>query len=337
MTSAPVPRPLIFDTDGGVDDCAALWWALTDPGVDLIAVTTTGGAVSAQLAAISVLKVLAAAGRLDVPVAIGDPGTFGPTPALLPVAFIHGSDGQGNAGHPLPADAETITEPAVDLLRRLVDARPGEISVVATAPLTNLARVLAADPGWAERVGELVVMGGSVAAGGNAQPAAEANIAGDPSAAALVVGARWRRPPLMVGLDATHRATLGPAEFELLAQRRTPAAAFLDVPLQFYREFGSTFTRPGCPCHDLLALMAWSDPSVLTDVPELPLAVVVTEGPAWGATVADRRAPVFAPIAGSQQPSPPGFTPWRIALDVDADRFRLQFRRLCGSQRQCNV
>ena len=65
--------------------------------------------------------------------------------------------------------------------------------------------------------------------------------------------------------------------------------------------------------------------------------MIVTEGPAWGATVADRRAPVFAPIAGSQQPSPPGFTPWRIALDVDADRFRDQFRRLCGSQRRCNV
>jgi purine nucleosidase len=325
VTSTPGPRPLILDTDGGVDDCAALWWALIDPGIDLIAVTTTGGAVSEQLAAASVLKVLAAAGRLDIPVAVGDPGTFGPTPALQPVDFIHGRDGQGNADHPV-AVRKAVDEPAVALLRRLIDARPGEIAVVATAPLTNLARVLTADPGWAGRVGELVVMGGSVAAGGNAQPAAEANFAGDPSAAALVVAAQWRCPPLLVGLDATYQATFTEAEFELLAQRQTPAAAFLDVPLQFYRRFGSTFTRPDCPCHDLFALMAWADPSLLIEAPELPLAVISTEGPAWGASIADRRAPVFARIAGSRQPTPPGFSPWRIALAVDVDRFRAQVR-----------
>jgi purine nucleosidase len=323
-------RPLIFDTDGGVDDCAALWWAVTDPGVDLLAVTTTSGAVSETLAADSALKVLAAAGRLDVPVAVGQPGRFGPGPELEPVPFIHGLDGQGNAGHPLPETAGPVPEPAVDLLRRLVDGRPGEIAVVATAPLTNLARVLAADPGWAGRVADLTVMGGSVASGGNAQPAAEANFAGDPSAAALVVQAGWRRPPLLIGLDATHRATLTEAEFALLARRLTPAAAFLDVPLQFYRRFGSTFTQPDCPCHDLLAMLAWADPSVLDEVVELPLAVVSTGGPAWGASIADLRAPVFARIAGSRQAQPPGFAPWRIAFGADVEAFRARFRTLMG-------
>src|SRR5690349_22594390 len=174
-------------------------------------------------------------------------------------------------------------------------------------------------------------MGGSVAGGGNAQPAAEANIAGDPMAAALVVGAGWRRPPLLVGLDATHRATLTEAEFALLAERRTPAAAFLDQPLRFYRPFGSTFTSPDCPCHDLFAMLAWADPSVLTQAPELPLAVVTTEGPAWGATIADLRAPVFARIAGSRQAQPPGFSPWRVALGADVRQFRAKFRHLVGS------
>lgn len=331
MPPSPAARPLILDTDGGVDDCAALWWALTDPGVDLVAVTTTSGAVAHDLAAISVLTVLAAAGRLDVPVAVGDPGRFGPGPHLEPVPFIHGLDGQGNAGHPLPAGAHPVAEPAVDLLRRLVDARPGEIAVVATAPLTNLARVLTADPGWAGRVADLTVMGGSVAVGGNAQPAAEANIAGDPLAAAAVVGAGWPRPPLLVGLDATHRATLSEAEFALLAERRTPAAAFLDVPLRFYRQFGSTFTQPDCPVHDLFAMLAWADPTVLAEAPELPLAVVTTEGPAWGATIADLRAPVFARIAGSRQAQPPGFSPWRIALGADQAAFRACFRTLIGA------
>ncbi len=322
-------RPLILDTDGGVDDCTALWWLLTDPLTDLIAVTTTSGAVDEKLAAVSVLKVLAAAGRLDIPVAIGAPGRLGPGPLLAPVPFIHGDDGQGNAGHPLPPGAAAVDESAEALLRRLIDERPGRISVVGTAPFTNLGRVLAADPSWAGRVAELVVMGGSIAVGGNAQPAAEANVAGDPAAAALVVGAGWRRPPLLVGLDATYRATLTDTEFELLAERRTPAAAFLDVPLHFYRPFGSTFTAPDCPCHDLLAVMAWADPALL-DAPELPLAVVTGEGPAWGATVADVRAPVFARVAGSRQAEPAGFSLWRVALDADVEAFRAGFRRMIG-------
>jgi purine nucleosidase len=326
----PDPRPLIFDTDGGVDDCVALWWALADPAIRLLAITTTTGAVDAPLAGSSVLKVLAAAGRLDIPVAVGESGRFGPGPLLEPVPFIHGDDGQGNAGHPLPPGIGPVDEPAVTLLRRLVDARPGEISVVATAPLTNLGRVLAADPGWAGRVAELVVMGGSVSSGGNAQPAAEANIAGDPMAAAAVVAAGWRRPPLLVGLDATHRATLTEAEFRLLAERRTAAAAFLDPPLRFYRQFGSTFTQPDCPCHDLLAMMAWADPAVLSEAPQLPLAVVTGAGPAWGATVADLRAPIFDRLAGSRQARPEGFHPWRVALGVDVPGFRARFRRLMG-------
>jgi purine nucleosidase len=323
---------MIFDTDGGVDDCVALWWALSDPTVEVLAITTTAGAVSAEVAATSVLKVLAAAGRLDIPVAIGEPGTIGPSPALEPVPFIHGHDGQGNAGHPLPGEAIAVEEPAVELLLRLVDALPGELSIVATAPLTNLGRTLIKDPSWADRVADLVVMGGSVARGGNAQPAAEANFAGDPTAAAVVVAAPWRRPPLMVGLDATFGAMLTDPEFELLARREGPAAAFLDEPLHFYRQFGSTFTHPaGCPCHDLLAMLAWADPEILTEAPELPLAVVTTEGPAWGASIADLRAPIFARLAGSRQAQPPGFSPWRVALAVDADRFRAHFRQLCSA------
>ncbi|MBI4878031.1 MAG: nucleoside hydrolase, partial [Planctomycetes bacterium] len=65
---------------------------------------------------------------------------------------------------------------------------------------------------------------------GNALPVGEANIAHDPHAAELVVNAAWRTPPLLVGLDVTHQATLSEAEFALLAERRTPAARFLDAP-----------------------------------------------------------------------------------------------------------
>ncbi len=177
---------------------------------------------------------------------------------------------------------------------------------------------------------ELVVMGGSARRGGNALADGEANVAHDPIAAQRTVLAPWVRPPLLVGLDVTLAATLRPDEFELLAQRRTPAAAFVDAPLGFYREFGSTFTTPDTPCHDLLAVLAVAQPEIIDDAPVLPLAVDCAGGAAWGATVVDFRAPYFAALEGSEQSSAEGFAPWRIALGVDVDRFRRCVRSLFG-------
>jgi purine nucleosidase len=325
-----VTRPVIIDTDGGVDDACALWWALTDPGLDVLAITVVWGSVPVEVAARSVLRVAAAAGRLDVPVAVGEAQAIGPAPDLRPAAFIHGDDGLGNTPGAPPDDAGPVDEPAADLLLRVTAERPSEVSVVAIGPLSNLAAALGRRPEWAESVDDLVVMGGSAARGGNALPLGEANIAHDPHAAARVVGAAWRRPPLLVGLDVTHQATLTGHEFDLLARHLSPAAAFLDEPLCFFRQYGSTFTGPDCPCHDLLALMALSDPAVLTDTPVLPLAVDTAGGPAWGATVVDRRAPFFARLDGANQHRPPGFSDWRIALSADVERFRQQARRLFG-------
>jgi inosine-uridine nucleoside N-ribohydrolase len=324
-------RELIIDTDGGVDDCVAIWAALAHPGVEVVAITTTDGSVAQPAATTSVLTLLEAAGRTDIPVAAGVPGTAGPAPGVEPAAFIHGEDGQGNTFRTPSPGHHAVDVPAVELLRRMVAARPGTLSVLTLGPLTNLGHTLQQDPDWAAGVDELVVMGGALAEPGNAQPAGEANIAGDPVAAHLVAAAPWCRPPLLVPLDVTYRATLRDEEFDLLAQRKSPAAAFLDEPLRFYRPFGSTFTAPECPCHDLLAFVALADPEVLTDAPVLPLAIETSGGPAWGATIADRRQPYFERRAGSTQPQPDGFSPWRIGLGVDVDRFRAHVTTLFGA------
>jgi purine nucleosidase len=325
------PVPVIVDTDGGVDDAAALWWVLTDPTVDVLAVTAVWGNVGVETAARTVSRVLATAGRSDIPVAVGLAGPIGPAPDLRPATFIHGDDGLGNTttGLPEPAVAP-VGEPAVTLLRRVCGERPGEISIVALGPLSNLGEAVSADPGFASLVGELVVMGGSARAGGNALPNGEANIAHDPLAAATVVGAAWSRAPLLVGLDVTMEATLTDRHFALLAEHRTPAAAFLDEPLRFYRRFGSTFTAPDCPCHDLLAVLALADPPVISESPVLPLAVDTAGGPSWGATVVDFRAPVFAGLEGAEQETPAGFSPWRISLHADVERFRSRAASLFG-------
>jgi inosine-uridine nucleoside N-ribohydrolase len=146
-----------------------------------------------------------------------------------------------------------------------------------------------------------------------------------------VVTAAWRQPPLLVGLDVTYEATLSESELALVAEHRNEAAKFLDSPLQFYRQFGSTMTAPDCPCHDLVAVMALVEPSVLPDAPLLPLAVDTAGGPAWGSTVVDFRAPFFAQLDGADQNTPEGFAPWRIALTADVTRFRTSVRQLFGA------
>jgi purine nucleosidase len=335
MSATDAPTPVIIDTDCGVDDAVALWWALTDPRLEVVGITSVWGNTGAESAAGNVLRILEATGRTGVPVAVGATGPVGPGPELRRADFIHGRDGLGDTFRPAPA-LSPVEEPAQSLLRRLVDERPEEITVVTIGPLTNVARVLEADPSWATRVADLVVMGGVVSPPGNALPVCEANIAHDPEAAARVVAAAWSRPPMLVGLDVTRRATLTQAEFDLLAKRRNDAAGFLDEPLRYYRRFGGTFTPGECPCHDLLAVMATVE-SDLLEAPVLPLAIQTEPGPAWGQTVVDQRGPFFAAATAAaggetaEQPSPePSFRPWRVALEVDVARFRRLVRRLFG-------
>jgi purine nucleosidase len=322
-------RRVVIDTDGGVDDAAALWWALTDDRVDVLAITVVWGNVDLDVASRAVLHVLDACGRQDVPVALGEAGPIGPAPDLRPATFIHGDDGLGNTVTG-PPGGRVVDEPAGELLRRLVGERPGEISLVTLGPLSTIGRVMQADPSFARDVDELVVMGGSARKGGNALPWGEANVAHDPLAGQAVVTAEWRKPPLLVGLDVTHEATLREDEFALLSEHRTPSAAFLDAPLRFYRRYGSTVTAPECPCHDLLAVIALIEPDVISDAPVLPLAVDCAAGPAWGATVVDFRAPFFAALDASDQNTPDGFADWRIGLSADAGHFRRLVRSMWG-------
>jgi purine nucleosidase len=320
-----VPVRVVFDSDGGVDDATALWWACRSPEVDVAAVTASAGNVEVARAAANLGTVLQAAGRPGLPLAIGPDEPVGPVPPLRRASAIHGVDGLGDAGIPT-ASYPAVTEPAPEFLARRTDG----LTVVATGPLTNLARAIEIDPGWPRRVAGLVVMGGSARAGGNAGPLAEANFAHDPMAAAIVAAAPWPAPPLLVGLDVTLRATLTDTEFDLLAERRTPPAAFLAGPLAFYRQHGSTFAAPGeCPCHDLLAMIATAHPDVVT-APELPMAVDTGGSAAWGASVVDFRELAFARHGMAAPDLGPARARWRIALEVDVARFRAEVRGLFG-------
>ena len=323
----PVTRRLVIDSDGGVDDCTALWWALGAPEVEVVALSATWGNTSRDQAAANLRRVLHAAGRDEVPIALGASGPIGPSPLAGEAAHVHGADGLGgHAGGWPTGPVSPVAEPAAEMLARLAAEQPDRLDLVTIGPLSTVARALAAAPGLAEGYRSVTVMGGSIAAGGNAMPAAEANVAHDPEAAAAVVAAPWvtEEPPLLVGLDATLGATLR-IDRELAAAQAsaTVAARFLAGPLSGYAAFyermgqtaGGTF-----PCHDLLAVMAAADAPVIVDVATLPLAVDTGASAAWGATVADRR-----PIPEIDLE---GFTPWRVALTADVARFRAALRSL---------
>jgi purine nucleosidase len=331
MPALPESAPIriVVDTDGGIDDAAALWYLLTHPQVEVVAVTVVHGNVALDVAGAAVCRVLAAAGRPDVPVALGATDAMGPAPDMRPATFIHGDDGLGNTQRP-PAGFGPMPTAAAELLRDLVVESPGALTLLTLGPLTNIGQAVAADPGWTAALQRIVVMGGAARGPGNAQPFAEANIAHDPVAAATVVDAAWAAPGLLVGLDVTNRATLTAAEFELLAEQRNAAAAFMDAPHRFYRTFGGTFSPPGeTPCHDLAAAMAVVDPT-LVEAPLLPVAVDTTGGPAWGATIADLRQPFFERADPGATQSGGDHRRWHVALDVDITRFRAEVRRLYG-------
>jgi purine nucleosidase len=322
--SSVTRRKLIIDSDGGVDDAAALWFAAGSELADLLAVTAVWGNVDREQVARNLGAVLDAAGRSDVPVAIGAAAPYGPAPDLAPATFVHGEHGLGPM-HVTDPPATLVAESAVDLLARRCAEHPGEISVVTLGPLSTIAAVIEKYPGFSSDVGRLVVMGGSVRAGGNALPISEANIAHDPVAAQVALTAPWRTPPLLVPLDVTYQATLDDTHFEALRQHRCAAARFLDAPLHFYRTAGPRLV-PGqqCPCHDLLTTMAALIPGMVTG-PIVEVAVDLGEGPAWGCTVADLR-PIAAGAGAAEIPfrrvGRSGLA--EVGTHVDVAQFRAQ-------------
>jgi purine nucleosidase len=226
--------PVVIDTDGGIDDAVALWWAITH--LDVAAVTTVAGNVRVGQATALVRRVLRECGQPDIPVAQG---------ADLPARMENRHDA------PLAvvfAPDEHASAPAV--LAELPDGT----DLIALGPLTNIAAAIELDPSLPMRLGRMVVMGGP-------PERAEFNFAHDEEAVDAVLAAPWRTQPLVVGLDRTEQATLTATEFDLLAEHRTTAARFLDAPLRAYRNvYGGD-----CPVHDLLAVLAYVDPEVDVD------------------------------------------------------------------------
>jgi len=315
-------RPLVIDTDPGVDDAIALLVAVASAEVELRAVTTVFGNVSVAQATDNALRILALAGSGDVPVA---EGADRPLVHAQPhrAAHVHGSNGLGGVQL---EPAQRVVEPtaAVRFLADLLHNSPEPVTVCAVGPLTNIARLVAAEPAAAARIERLVVMGGAYGAG-NVSPTAEFNSWSDPEAAHRVL--RSGLPITMVGLDVTRSTAMDAAAVARIGASGpvgSVAAAMLAHYLDFYvRVQGGT----GVVIHDALAVLEAITPGVLSTV-ERRVSVDCGHGPGRGTTLVDRRT---GPGSSLDAPLVESAAPVQVAESVDVARAMSEIEnRLCS-------
>jgi pyrimidine-specific ribonucleoside hydrolase len=325
-------RRVIIDTDPGVDDAFALLLALRSPDLRVEAITVVAGNVTAEIGLPNALRMVEIAGRTDVPVAMGARAPL--LRKLVTATYAHGDNGLGGVSFPDPKTKPT-SEHAVDLMRRIIKSNPGQVSIIAIGPLTNLAMVIQGDRELAKMIREIVIMGGSLS-GGNTSPSAEFNIYVDPEAARIVFQAGI--PLTMVGLDVTRKATLTEEHVKMLEAGRgsvsQAAARLARNGLNRAKERGAT---TGPAMHDPLAVAAFLDKSILK-LSELYVDVETTGELTAGETVGYRRAPLRrSPPSLSQSPTANVISETlkpnaSVGLDVDVEKFfRLFIGRLAGS------
>jgi purine nucleosidase len=279
-------QKIIIDCDPGIDDALALVFAHGHPDLDLRGITTVAGNVGLDKTTANALRVRDFIGMRDVPVTAGCPGPL-QRPALH-ARHVHGDSGLGAASIPAAASGPAGGH-AVDFLGSVTAAHPGEITLIAIGPLTNIALAVRRYPRLVSQVKDFVIMGGS-AGRGNVTPAAEFNIASDPEAAAIVFTAGWT--VTMVGLDVTLQATATAAVRDRMRGLGRLADDLLLPSLSGYRTAasGPGAEQDGPAVHDVCAVVSVAAPGLITFA---PARVDVETAGRWtsGMTVTDFGAP----------------------------------------------
>ena len=254
---------IILDCDPGIDDALAIAFAAGSPEIELAGLTTVAGNVELAKTTANALAVASFVGLGSVPVTAGCG-----TPLLRPAlhaAHVHGDSGLGGAVLPAPARLAEAGH-AIDFIISSAAAAPGQITLVATGPLTNIGLALRREPRLASWVGDFVIMGGS-ASRGNVTPAAEFNIWADPEAAAIVFGAQWPNGVRMIGLDVTLLARATAAVQDRMRTLGELGSTLLLPALAQYRDSDEEAGEP--PVHDVCAVVSIADPSVFSYTPAL--------------------------------------------------------------------
>lgn len=297
-------RKIILDCDPGHDDAIAMILAAGNPAIDLLGITTVGGNQTLSKVTHNTLSVARVARMSDVPV---NAGCARPLVREVEVAEgIHGDSGLDGVELPEPI-SQIGSRHAVDyIIDTIMEHEPGTVTLVPTGPLTNIALAVRKEPRIAERVQEVVLMGGGYHTG-NWSATAEFNIIVDPEAAHIVFNEKW--PLTMVGLDLTHQALATPEVEEKIKAIGSECSEFVLGLFAFFRKAykeAQGFEHP--PVHDPCTVAYLIDPTIVT-TQKVPLDVELRGELTLGMTVADFRAP-----------APEGCTT-QVAVDLDHERF----------------
>jgi purine nucleosidase len=308
------PTRIIIDTDPGVDDALTILLTLASPEIQLEALTITQGNVTVEKGTRNALTVLELMKASHIPVAKGTslpmvarPGSAaragGP---LLASDLVHGGSGLGEANLPEPR-TKPVIQHAIDYLIERFLAEPGEISLFAIGPLTNIALAIRKEPRLVGAVKEMVIMGGAIREGGNITPQAEFNIYCDPHAAHVVFHSGI--PITLIPLDVTHKCMLYVEQIKRMKEQESPITRFIADATATYINFTKSKTGiEGCALHDPLTLATVIAPEQFT-FEEHYVNVDISSGPSLGCTFAD-----FYHSTGN----PPNM---KVALDVRGEEF----------------
>lgn len=314
----PRPIPIIFDTDFGMvpqDDSFALMLALHSPELEILGVTTVAGNFSVEQATADALRVLEIAGRADIPVYRG---------ANMPLMHEksefattrHGQWWSDAPASPPPGGFARRKEEAKIAAQYIVDtinARPGEITIMAIGPMTNVAMALRQEPGLAAKVKSLYIMGGAVAAlpdgAGNMTPNAEFNFWVDPEAARIAL--RSGIPIVLSPLNVSRKTSLDKEWYEKLVAADTPLTRLVR------ERMGPVFEKdPGRKMlmFDQVTVASLVDPSLVTST-DLYVDVDAHPGVNYGVSVGGKAPWPYA--EGAQKMA--------VQHDLDWNRFIKMF------------
>ncbi|NQZ50387.1 MAG: nucleoside hydrolase [Moritella sp.] len=274
---------IILDTDPGIDDAMAIIFAEAHPEIELKAITCVYGNATIENATHNALF-LKQKYNLQADVAKGAAKPI-VRPLVGATVVVHGEFGFGDVQAPAELSVVADPRPAYQYIIDALRAEPGEITLVAVGPLTNLALALEAAPDIVPLVKEVVVMGGAFGVNdhrGNVTPYAEANIHDDPHAADMVFGASW--PVVIIGLDVTEQSFFTKDYLDRLRDDAGEVGQFIwDISRYYLKFYSEKVGLEGCHVHDPSAIAYVIDPSLFT-LREGPVRVV-TDGPAEGMTI----------------------------------------------------
>ena len=322
MIERPNPRPVVIDTDPGIDDALAIVLALRSPELRVELMTTVAGNAGLRAATDNARRLLALLDPDSPPALVR--GAAHPLRGRLNTApDVHGDDGlaglsdlrdrRGRLLYPASRGPMPSGEDAGGAIVAKAREHSEALTIVALGPLTNIARALEADEGAMRKVGRLIVMGGVIKEPGNVTAVAEFNFHVDPVAADRVLASGMRIT--LVTLDVTRQVRLRwPVVRDALRGDRSPMARALR---HFTRAWSSS--KAGMPLHDPLATALAIDPTLARTRP-LPVRIETAGLHTRGMSVADRRPDPGAPRRSGRGAAGGDAPVVKVAFEVDAGR-----------------